>query len=144
MNAAVLDQLGQGQPGRLAADVVEGTDNDHARRIIDDHIHAGRLFEGADIASFAADDPPLHVVAGYVDCADRGFGCLLGGVALDGGRDDLPCLLLTGGVQMLLMLLDAAGYLVGQFFLETVEHQDCRLLPREHADFVQLPGFLGQ
>ena len=41
MNAAVLDQLGQGQPGGLAADVVEGADDDHAGRVVHDHVDAG-------------------------------------------------------------------------------------------------------
>ena len=51
MDAAVLDQLGQRQPGGLAADVVEGADDDDAGRVVDDDVDAGRLLEGADVAA---------------------------------------------------------------------------------------------
>ena len=88
VDAAVLDQLGQRQPGRLAADVVEGADDDHAGRVVHDHVHAGALLEGADVAAFAADDAALHVVAGDVHGADGGVGGVLGGVAVDGGGQD--------------------------------------------------------
>ena len=43
---------------------------------------------------FAADDAALHVVAGDVHGADRRVGGVLGGVALDGGGQDLAGLLL--------------------------------------------------
>ena len=96
VNAAVLDQLGQGQPGGLAADVVEGADDDHAGRVVHDHVHAGAFLEGADVAAFAADDAALHVVAGNVHRADGGVGGVLGGVAVDGGGQDAAGLLLAG------------------------------------------------
>ena len=89
VDAAVLDQLGQREPGGLAADVVEGADDDHAGRVVHDHVHAGGLLEGADVAALAADDAALHVVGGDVHGADGGVGGVLGGVALDGGRQDL-------------------------------------------------------
>src|SRR5262249_152869 len=54
VDAAVLDQLRQGQPGGLAADVVEGADDDHAGGVVHDHVHAGRLLEGADVPPLAA------------------------------------------------------------------------------------------
>ena len=94
VDAAVLDQLGQREPGGLAADVVERADDDHAGRVVDDHVDAGGLLEGADVPPFAADDPALHVVARDVDRADGGVGGVLGGVALDGGGEDLAGLLL--------------------------------------------------
>ena len=53
--------------GDLAANVVEGADDDHPGRIVDDDVHAGGLLEGADVAAFAADDAALHVVAGDID-----------------------------------------------------------------------------
>ena len=71
------------QPGDLAADRVEAADDHHARRVVDDHVDAGGLFEGADVAPFAADDPALHFVVGNIDRAGGGFGRVGGGVALD-------------------------------------------------------------
>ncbi len=73
-------------PGDLAADRVEAADDHHARRVVDDHVDAGRLFEGADVAPFAADDPALHFVAGNIDRAGRGFGRVRRGVALHAGE----------------------------------------------------------
>ena len=64
MDAAVGDQLGQRQAGDLAADGVEAADMTTPGGVVDDHVDAGRLLEGADVAALAADDPALHLVAG--------------------------------------------------------------------------------
>src|SRR5205807_2582743 len=96
VDAAVLDQLGQGEAGRLAADFVEGADDHHAGRVVHDHVHAGAFLEGADVAPLAADDAALHVVAGDVHRADGGVGGVFGGVAVDGGRQDAARFLLGG------------------------------------------------
>ena len=89
MDAPVGDQLVERHAGHFAADGVEAADDDHARRVVDDHVDAGGLFEGADVAPFAADDAAFHFVAGDVDRAGRGFGGMGGGVALDAGQQDL-------------------------------------------------------
>ena len=81
-------------PGDLAADRVEAADDHHAGRVVDDHVDAGGLLEGADVAPFAADDPALHFVAGDVDGAGGGLGRVGGGVALHGGEQHLARLLL--------------------------------------------------
>ena len=138
MNSAVLDQLGQRQPGRLAADVVEGADDHHARRVVDDHVDAGAFLEGADVAALAADDPALHVVAGNVHGADGGVGGVLGGVAVDGGGQDAAGLLLAGLPQVLLVPLQAAGDRLGQLALEPLQQQRLGLLAAQAADLLQL------
>ena len=74
MDAAVGDELVERDPGDFAADRVERADDHHARRVVDDHVDAGGLFERADVAAFAADDAALHFVAGNIDGAGRGFG----------------------------------------------------------------------
>ena len=48
------------------------------------------LFEGADVASLAADDAALEVVGGDVDRGNRHLRGVIGRAALDGERDDLP------------------------------------------------------
>ena len=88
MDAAVLDQLVQRQLGDLAADVVEGRDDDHARRIVDDHVDAVAFSKARMLRPFAADDAALHVVVGNVDGGDGRFGGVRGGVALNGHRQD--------------------------------------------------------
>ena len=67
MDAAVRDQLGQGQPGDLAADRVEAADDHRLGRVVDDQVDAGGLLEGADVAALAADDAALHLVVGEMD-----------------------------------------------------------------------------
>ena len=96
MNSPVLDQPFERDLGDLAADAVEAGDDDHAGRVVDDHVDAGRLLEGADVAPLAADDPPFHLVVGDVDRADGDFGGVRRGVALDRGGQDLAAFLLAG------------------------------------------------
>ena len=69
--------------GDFAADRVERADDHHAGRVVDDHVDAGRLFECADVPTFAADDAALHFVAGNVDRAGGGLGRVGGGETLD-------------------------------------------------------------
>ena len=69
--------------GDFAADRVEAADDHHAGRVVDDHVDAGGLFEGADVAAFAADDAALHFVVGDVDGAGGGLGRVGGGEALN-------------------------------------------------------------
>ena len=140
VDPAVLNQLGQGQLGGLTADVVEGADDHDARRVVHDHVHAGGLLEGADVAALAADDPALHVVRGDVHRADRGVGGVLGGVALDRGGQDFAGLGLAGGPQHLLLLLDPAGDLVGQLLVEPFQQHLLGFRPAQVADLVQFGG----
>ncbi len=137
MNAAVLDQLGQGQPGGFAADVVEGADDDDAGRVVDDDVHAGRLLEGADVAPFAADDAALHVVAGDVHRADGGVGGVFGGVALDGGGEDFAGFLLASGLEPFLVFLNAIGDLLAQVFFQSFQKRVLGLFAAQAADFMQ-------
>ena len=62
VDAAVLDELGQGQAGDLAPDRVEAADEHRLGRVVDDQVDAGGLLQGADVAALAADDAALHLV----------------------------------------------------------------------------------
>ncbi len=55
VDAAVGDEFLQREPGDFAADHVEGGDDHHAGRVVDDHVHAGGLLEGQDVSPFAAE-----------------------------------------------------------------------------------------
>ena len=113
VNAAVGDELVQGQAGDFPADHVEAADDDHARRVVDDQVDAGGLFEGADVAALAADDPPLHFVVGNADRAGRRLGGMRGRVTLERRDDDLAGLLLAGLGQLLVVAEDRrAGLLL--------------------------------
>src|SRR5919109_3219728 len=90
LDPAVLHQLLEGHPGGLATDGVEAGQDDGLRRVVDDDVDARGGLERADVASLAADDPALHVLARQREHADAGLGRLLRGHALDRDRHDLP------------------------------------------------------
>src|SRR5207245_1784494 len=76
--------------GDLAADGVEARDDDRLGGVVDDQVDAGELFEGADVPALAADDPPLHVVAGERYDRHAVLGRMFGGITLEGHGDDVP------------------------------------------------------
>ena len=89
MDPAVGDQLRDGDPGDLATDRVEARQDDRLGRVVDDQVDAGRLLEGADVATLAADDATLHLVRRQVDDRDGVLGGVVRGHALDGSDDDV-------------------------------------------------------
>ncbi len=108
VDAAVGDELGHGQPGHLAADGIEPGEHDRLGRVVDDEVDPGRLFERADVAALAADDPALHLVRRQMDDRDRVLGGVVRGHALHRGDDDVAGTVLgvlAGGT------LDRAGEL---------------------------------
>ena len=88
VDAAVRNQFGEGDPGGLTAHRVETGQQDALRGVIDQHVHAGDLLEGPDVAALPADNPALHLVTGQRHGRDHGLGGLLRGDALDAGHDD--------------------------------------------------------
>ena len=94
VDAAVGDELGQGDPGDLAADRVEARQDDRLGRVVDDQVDAGGLLEGADVAALAADDPALHLVRRQVDDRHGVLGGVVRGHALHRGQDDVAGLVL--------------------------------------------------
>lgn len=90
VDAAVCDEVDQGDACGLAAHRVEAAEQDRFGGVVDEDVDAGDLLEGTDVAALTSDDAALHVVAGQVHCADHRFRGLLGGDPLDGGGDDAP------------------------------------------------------
>src|SRR5207244_660700 len=90
----------------------------------------------------AADDPALHVVARDIDGADRGVGRVLGGVAVDGGRQNAAGFLLADRLDLLFVLLDARRDLVGQLAIDALQEQLLGFIARQARDFAQLVGLL--
>ena len=62
VDPAILDEIGQSLPGDLTPHGLEARQDHGARRVIDDQVDTGGLLEGSDIATLAADDPPLHLI----------------------------------------------------------------------------------
>ena len=134
MDAAVLDQLGERDAGDLTPDRVEAAQNDGLGRVVDDQIDAGRLLEGADVATLAADDAALHLVARQVDDADRVLGRVVGGDALHGRHDDVASLLaglFAGGA--LDRTSEADGIVLG-FLTHGFEQETLRVGSAQPAD----------
>jgi hypothetical protein len=143
VDAAVGDQLADGQSADLAPDRVEAGDGDRLRGVVDDEVDPGGRLEGADVAALASDEPPLHVVGGEGDDGDRPLSDELAGVALQRGRDDL---LRLGGRLLLGRLLDLAdlggdlGARVGQHL---VGEALAGLVGGEAGDLLEPPLGLG-
>ena len=138
MDASVLDQLDERQLGHFPTDVVEGGDDDDARRIVDDHVDAGLFLKCPDVAPFAADDPALHFVVRNVDGRDGRFGGVRCGVPLNGHRQDFARLAVAIGFQFALILEDQRAGLVLQLPIEAFEQHLGRRLFVEGADFEEL------
>ena len=89
MDAAVDDELFKRHTGNLATDRFEAGEHDGFRRVVDDEIDAGEIFEGADVAAFAADDTALHLVIWKRNDGNGGFCNMICSAALDGAGDDV-------------------------------------------------------
>ncbi len=64
VNAAVGDEVLEGNTGGLTTDRVEARKNDGLRRVVDHEVDAGNLLEGPDVATLATDDTALEVIRG--------------------------------------------------------------------------------
>ena len=74
MNPAIGYQALHRDPGDLAANRVETGEDDGFRCVIHHDVHARGMLEGTNVATFPADDPPLHVVTGERNDGDGDFG----------------------------------------------------------------------
>ena len=137
MDASVGNQLFERKPGHLAADHVEGADDHHAGRVVDDHIHAGRFLEGSDVAALAADDAALHLVVRNADGARGAFGRVGGRVTLNGGQQHLAGLLLTSLGQPVLVGQDRGARLFLKLVAEDFQESAGGLVLAQAAQFVQ-------
>ena len=127
----------------FAAERIEAREDDRARRVVDDQLHAGRGLERADVAAFAPDDPSLQVVARQVDDRDGGLDRVLGGAALDGVGDDH---LRAGGGGLARLGLEpldhVRGVVAGDPF-DLLEEQLAGLVGAQPGDALQLALAVG-
>ena len=127
MDAPVLDQLLEREPRDLAPEPVERRQDDRVRRVVDDEVDAGEVLERPDVATLPADDPPLHVVRGELDDADRRLRRVARGDALEGVGDERPRAALRVGAGLLLELPHGARELVPDQVLRALEELSSRL-----------------
>ena len=102
----------------------------------------GEVLERADVATLPADDPPLHVVGGELDDADRRLGRVARGDALQGVGDERPRAALGVGAGLLLELPHGARELVPDQVLGALEELLARLAERQPADALELAEHL--
>ena len=113
MDTSVLDQFFQSDAGHLTADGIEAGYGNGLRSVVDDQITAGELFDASDVSSFTSDDASLHFVIGKLNDGDGHFAGVIGGTALDGCGDDLPCQAFGLFLVLCLHFLDGRCHLVG-------------------------------
>src|SRR5207237_1070193 len=59
MDATIAEETFERVACHLPTYGIEGAQHDRLRRVVDDHVHPGRGFKGADIAPLPTDDPTL-------------------------------------------------------------------------------------
>ena len=138
VDAAVGDEVLQGDAGGLATDGVEAGEDDGLGRVVDHEGDAGDLLEGADVAALAADDAALEVVGGDVHRRDGDLAGLVGGAALDGGGDDLAGGLVGLGADALLGLPQDLGLLADGLGADASEELLVRLVGGQAGDALEL------
>ena len=88
MDAAVDDQLVQGQAGHFAAHRVEGGKEDGVGGVVHHEFHAGRGLQGPDVAALTADDATLDFVVFDREGGDGVLDSRFRRGALDGVDND--------------------------------------------------------
>ncbi len=89
MDAAVGDEPFQAAPGHLPPYRVKGAQDDRFRGIVDNDVHPGGGFQGADVAAFPADNAPFHLFVGQGHHRDGLLGHIVRSIAFDGQGDDI-------------------------------------------------------
>jgi hypothetical protein len=143
MDAAIGDQPLDRLTGDFAPERIEAREDDGPRRVVDDELDARGLLERADVASLAADDPALHVVAGQIDHRHGRLDGVFGGAALDGLRHDLP----RPGARRLARLglepLDEVRGIAARVGLELLEQPLARLVGGQRGDTLEFALLVG-
>ena len=142
MNAAVGNEVLEGDTGDLAADRVEARKLHGLGRVVDDEVHAGHLLEGTNVATLAADDATLEVIGRNVHRGERDFADVVGGATLDGGGKDATRGALALDARTLLALADDGGALTRHIVTHAIEQLLVSLVGGEAADTLELGGVL--
>ena len=121
VNAAVGDEVLEGDTGGLATDRVEARKNDGLWRVVDHEVDAGNLLEGPDVATLATDDTALEVIRGNVHGGNGDLGCVVGSAALNRQGQNLLGGLVALGANLLLGLANDRGSLVGDLAANLIE-----------------------
>ena len=115
VDTSIGNQFFQCNAGHFPTHRVKAGDCNGLRRIVDNQIAAGQIFERPDIPALAADDAAFHFVVCQRHDGNRNFTGMVRSTALDRGGDDLA----RNGVGLVLStvfnFLDLHGHFVGHF-----------------------------
>ena len=138
VDAAVGDELVQGEAADFAANGVEGRDDDGFGRVVHNDFNACGGFEGADVATFAADDAAFHLVVVDVEHGDAVFNCRFRSHALNSLDNDALGLLAGGEFGVVHNLVDVALRVGARFVFERFYEAVLSLFCRQAAEFFEL------
>ena len=137
VNAPILNQAFQRHFGDLPPQGAVGRENDGFRGVVNDEINACGGFEGADIAAFAADDAPFHILAGQGDGGDGLFIDIVAGVTLDHIAEDILGLAIGGFARFRFNLPDHPGGFMARSGFDFGKKAGFGLFGREAGDFFE-------
>ena len=137
VDAAVRDQLLQGQARHLAAQRLERRDDDGLGRVVDDQVHPGGGLQSSDVAPFAPDDPPLQVIGRELHDRDRGLDDRVRGEALDCHADQTPRLLRGLLDGLFLDAPDEPGRLHPRLVLDRLDQVPLGVHGRQAGDLLE-------
>jgi len=127
MNPAVLNQPHHGLARNLAADGVKAREQNRARGVVNQDGHAGGGFEGADVASLAADDAAFEFIALEGDGGGGGLEGVFAGVSLDGEAENVTRLGLGLGAGVLENMAGEGVGIAQRLLLDFSEQRFARL-----------------
>ena len=142
VNAAVGDEVLEGNTGGLTTDRVEARKNDGLGRVVNHEVDAGNLLEGPDVATLATDDTALEVIRGNVHGGNGDLGCVVGSAALNRQGQNLLGGLVALGANLLLGLANDRGGLVGDLAANLIEELLVGVLAGKVGDALELGGLL--
>ena len=137
VDAAVGNELFQGDAGDFPPDGIKAGQDDRLGRVVDDQVDARRGLQGADVAPLAADDAALHLVVGQVDHGDRGLGHVVRRALLNRQGDDVAGLFIGLVLCLALDFADHDRRVVIGFALDVVHDDLAGFLRRHLGDALQ-------
>ena len=129
----MISWSGHRAPRDLPADRIEAGDDDVAGVLVEDHLHAGEVLEGADVPPLDPDDPAAEVVVGQRDRRHRALRREIRRETLDGERHDLLGLAVRVALDLFLDEAHLAGRRLARLGPQCLGDLAFRLVPRERG-----------
>ena len=141
VDASVGDEVVESKTADFTTNGVEGTDDDGFGRIVNDDFNASGSFQGTDVATFATDDAPLHLIVFDVEDGDGVFDGGLRGYALYALNDDALCLFVGSEFCLVNDFVDVALRLGLRLGLHGLHEAVASLIGRKSAELFQFLDF---